>query len=81
MRTQTTNLFLVEDLEDVGRTGSTPSVTDSGAPVERFAIRELPHVLVFDNSDLLEPFRKVAEFELGEPVTLNRPLPRWLPWP
>jgi len=38
-------------------------------------------VIVFDNSDLLEPFRKVAEFELGKPVTLNRPLPRWLPWP
>ncbi len=44
------------------------------------AIRELPHVLVFDNSDLLAPFRKVAEFELGKPVTLNRPLPRWVPW-
>jgi len=38
-------------------------------------------VLVFDNSDLLEPFRNVAEFELGKPVTLNRPLPRWVPWP
>jgi predicted ABC-type ATPase len=45
------------------------------------AIRELPHVLVFDDSDLLEPLRKVAELELGKPVTLNRPLPRWLPWP
>jgi len=45
------------------------------------AIRELPHVLVFDNSDLLEPFRKVAELEHGKPVVLNRPLPRWVPWP
>ncbi|HZX65251.1 MAG TPA: zeta toxin family protein [Myxococcales bacterium] len=45
----------------------------------RRAIRKLPHVLVFDNSDLADPFRKVAEFENGEPVLLNEPLPRWLP--
>jgi len=44
------------------------------------AMRELPHVLVLDNSDLHQPFRNVAAFERGEPVTLNRPLPRWLPW-
>jgi predicted ABC-type ATPase len=43
------------------------------------AIRKLPHVLVFDNSDLTDPFRKVAEFENGKPVSLNEPLPRWLP--
>jgi predicted ABC-type ATPase len=42
------------------------------------AIRELPHVLVFDNSDLGHPFRKVAEFERGTPVVLNRPLPGWM---
>ena len=46
----------------------------------RRAIRELPHVLVFDNSDLGHPFRKIAEFERGAPVFLARPKPRWLPW-
>lgn len=44
------------------------------------AVRELPHVLVFDNSDLGQPFRTVAEFALGKPVALNRPLPAWLRW-
>jgi predicted ABC-type ATPase len=46
----------------------------------RHAIRELPHVLLFDNSDLARPFRKVAEFEDGKPVKLNEPLPTWVPW-
>jgi predicted ABC-type ATPase len=46
----------------------------------RQAIRELPHVLVFDNSDLARPFRKVAEFDHGEAVELASPLPGWLPW-
>lgn len=45
------------------------------------AIHELPHVLVFDNSDLSQPFRRVAEFELGKAIALVRPLPRWLPSP
>ena len=44
------------------------------------AICELPHVLVFDNSDLAQPFRKIAEFERGTPVVVIRPLPEWLPW-
>jgi predicted ABC-type ATPase len=44
------------------------------------AIRTLPHVLVFDNSDLTNPFRRVAEFRGGNPVTLLRPLPPWLRW-
>lgn len=43
------------------------------------AIRKLPRVLVFDNSDLADPFRKVAEFERGRAILLNEPLPRWLP--
>jgi len=49
-------------------------------PVEnlRRAIRELPHVL--DNSDLRRPFRKVAVFEAGRPVKLNKPRSRWQPW-
>jgi predicted ABC-type ATPase len=44
----------------------------------RRAIHELPHVLVFDNSDLERPFRKVAAFEGGRPVELNEPVPAWL---
>jgi predicted ABC-type ATPase len=46
----------------------------------RHAIRELPHVLVFDNSDLGHPFRKVAQFERGKAVELSSPLPKWVPW-
>ncbi|HET9598900.1 MAG TPA: zeta toxin family protein [Anaeromyxobacteraceae bacterium] len=46
----------------------------------RRAVRELPHVLVFDNSDLERPFRKVATFEAGRPVELSYPLPTWVPW-
>jgi hypothetical protein len=46
----------------------------------RRAIRELPHVLVFDNSDLGRPFRKIAVFAAGRPVELNEPVPPWLPW-
>jgi predicted ABC-type ATPase len=42
------------------------------------AIRELPHVWVFDNSDLRAPFRKVAVFENGKPVFRAQPLPAWL---
>jgi predicted ABC-type ATPase len=45
----------------------------------RRAIRELPHVLVFDNGDLGRPFRKVAELEHGRPIELDDPLPHWLP--
>jgi predicted ABC-type ATPase len=43
------------------------------------AIEKLPHLLVFDNSDLANPFRKVAEFERGKAVAVNDPVPRWLP--
>jgi predicted ABC-type ATPase len=43
------------------------------------AIKVLPHVLVFDNSDLGRPFRKVATFERGTVVEQHAPLPRWLP--
>jgi predicted ABC-type ATPase len=52
-----------------------PRITDNLAR----AIRELPHVLAYDNSDLGRPFRKVAEFERGAPVVLNPPAPPWLP--
>jgi predicted ABC-type ATPase len=42
------------------------------------AIRELPHVVVFDNDDLESPFRHVATFEDGKSVEVHKPIPRWL---
>lgn len=42
------------------------------------AIRVLPHVLVFDNSDLHRPYRLVATFDHGECLTRAEPLPPWL---
>ena len=41
------------------------------------AIRKLPHGLVFDNTDLADPFRKVAEFREGKAVSLHEPVPAW----
>lgn len=42
------------------------------------AIRELPHVLIFDNENLSAPFRRVAVFEHGQLTVRQNPLPRWL---
>lgn len=42
------------------------------------ALRELPHVWVFDNDDLCTPFRLVAVFEAGKRVKLGKPVPKWL---
>lgn len=42
------------------------------------AIRELPHVFVFDNDDLTRPFRRVAVFEGGRLAESSNPLPVWL---
>ena len=42
------------------------------------ALRELPHVWVFDNNDLRTPYRLVAIFESGRLVRFERPVPRWL---
>jgi len=42
------------------------------------AIHELPHVWIFDNSDLAEPFRKVAAYRDGFPVEIRPPVPAWL---
>jgi predicted ABC-type ATPase len=42
------------------------------------AVKELGHVIVFDNSDMRRPFRRVAAFELGKMVEKQAPLPRWL---
>lgn len=44
----------------------------------RSAIRELPHVWIFDNDDLREPFRKVAVFEKGRSTFVGKPVPSWL---
>jgi predicted ABC-type ATPase len=44
----------------------------------RNAIRELPHVWIFDNGDLRTPFRRAAVFENGKPVYVGRPMPNWL---
>ena len=42
------------------------------------AIRELPHVWIFDNDDLRTPFRQMGVFENGRRVSLNEPVPEWL---
>lgn len=44
----------------------------------RVAINQLPLVLVYDNSDLSVPFRKVAEYQHGTAHFLAKPPPRWL---
>jgi predicted ABC-type ATPase len=41
------------------------------------AIRELPHVWIFDNDDLRTPFRNIAVFEAGQRTALNAPVPDW----
>ncbi len=45
------------------------------------AIRLLPFVHVFDNSDLGRPFRRVAEFEKGKAIFVSGPPPKWLKLP
>jgi predicted ABC-type ATPase len=42
------------------------------------ALRELPHIWVFDNDDLGYPFRLVTVYENGQPVRLHKPIPKWL---
>jgi predicted ABC-type ATPase len=42
------------------------------------AIRRLPHVLIYDNSDLGTPFRQVAIFDHGQVRQLQEPVPEWL---
>lgn len=42
------------------------------------AIRALPFVLIFDNTDLAVPFQKVAEFRNGKALTISDPAPEWL---
>lgn len=42
------------------------------------AIRELPCVWVFDNTDLRPPFRHVAAYQEGRQVWSKPPIPAWL---
>jgi hypothetical protein len=44
----------------------------------KIAIRDLPHVWIFDNDDLRTPFRQMAVFENGQRVNLIEPVPDWL---
>ncbi|MFV2090385.1 MAG: hypothetical protein ACC642_07005, partial [Pseudomonadales bacterium] len=46
------------------------------APSPR-AIRALPHVLVFDNSNLTRPYRQIAVIADGAAQQQAKPLPRW----
>ena len=41
------------------------------------AIKELPLVLIYDNSDLQRPFQKVAEYGNGQQLFVAQPLPEW----
>jgi predicted ABC-type ATPase len=43
----------------------------------RAALRELPRVLVFDNSDLRTPFARLAVFENGHSIFLRDQAPAW----
>ncbi|HQU43696.1 MAG TPA: zeta toxin family protein [Pirellulales bacterium] len=44
----------------------------------RAAIRRLPRVLIYDNSDLAVPYRQVAAFDHGQLQSLAEPIPEWL---
>jgi predicted ABC-type ATPase len=44
----------------------------------RSALRDLPHVWVFDNDDLRTSYRLVATCEAGRIARLHRPVPSWL---
>lgn len=43
----------------------------------RSALRDVPHVWIFDNDDLRSPFRLVAVFEDGNPARMEKPTPKW----
>jgi predicted ABC-type ATPase len=44
----------------------------------RKSIRTLPHVFVFDNNDLSDPYRQIAIFHNGEADFLSESLPVWM---
>ena len=41
------------------------------------AVRDLPHVLIYDNTDLRYLFRQLAVFESGRCLERSKDLPRW----
>lgn len=41
------------------------------------AISKVPHVFVFDNSDLARPYQRIASFSSGVREELAKPLPKW----
>ncbi len=43
----------------------------------RRAARDLPYVLIYDNSDTTRPFERVALFVAGAPTQVNDCVPRW----
>ncbi len=44
----------------------------------RKSIRTLPHVFVFDNNDLSDPYRRIAVFHNGEADFLSESSPVWM---
>jgi predicted ABC-type ATPase len=42
------------------------------------AIDSLPHVRIYDNSDLQTPFRLIARIDAGKISELHEPVPNWL---
>lgn len=44
----------------------------------RSALSCLEHVYIIDNSNLRQPFRRIAHFESGVPIAIQEPVPRWL---
>jgi len=44
----------------------------------KMALREIPVVMIFDNSDLHAPFRHIATYENGEARFLTSTIPKWL---
>lgn len=42
------------------------------------AIVQLPHVVVYDNSDLATPYRQLARFQTGTALELAKPTLKWL---
>ena len=44
----------------------------------QLGIERLPHVVVYDNSDLANSFRLLALFENSSIVQIGKPIPKWL---
>jgi predicted ABC-type ATPase len=44
----------------------------------RGALQTLPHVIIYDNSELRSPFRKLAEFDHGRRTYQSKAIPQWL---